>query len=299
MKKKTNSKNVLLITSVVLGVILALLIAVLVGMQFLPDLTGERETEPTTQTEPPIQAMTVSTPFGDLLYPAKWEQQLRTEYIESDVGGVMIFCGKIGQKEAELFSIRFSSEPDVTEGVIGALVYGGKPVLVSLQFYDPEAGDWKPEELETAAAMAEDCNYLLDQLANRSDFHRDYEALFAPADLQIETPFCTLAFPGKWTDRIWWEFTPSGDGGLLNVYGLVALDDVSLFTLCFGTETDGAFPVGSVKVGGGQVSVALLMAEPEDTADWAEADWDEYSAMQESVNDLMASLSANPDFTPV
>lgn len=293
MEKKTNAKRPLFITVVVLGVILAVLLAVLIGIRFLPKSQQPDATEPTAQ-----QDLIVETPFCSLSFPVQWKDQLRTQYAESDDGGAMTFLAAMGESETQLFSVVFSSKIDTACSPFGVLTGGEAPVVVSLKIYDIETDvSWTDAQKETAFAMQDECNYLLEQLQKQTNFDTDYESYFVPEDIKIDTPFCALSVPGTWADRIWWEFTPSDQGGVLNVYGLVAAEDAPLFRICFGAEMDGAAPVGSIKVGGGQIQVGIVMAEPEDTADWTDADWDDYTAMQEVINDLLASLFENPNFT--
>lgn len=273
------------------------LIVALLAAVFMLTACSKNPDEGQTDTTDPGADLTVTTPYCDLKYPGQWKEQVKAEYSDAEDGGALTFSAQIGGTETKLFAVLFSSQMDTDGGPVGVLTGGEDPVMVSLKIYDIEpAPSWTDEDTETAFALQDECNYLLEHLQARTDFDMNYESYFAPADPEIKMPFCTLSYPGVWGDRVWWEFKPVDDGGDLNIYGLVAADVVRLFSLCFGTDPEGSVPVGNLKVGDGQLSVSLVVPEPEETAHWTAADWDDYSAMQECINDLMASLSENPDF---
>lgn len=299
MKKKSNSKKAWVIATLSLVIVLLALVAVAMGMRFFSADQEQEEPQSTTEPTVSVQNLTVSTPYCDFTYPGKWKEQLHTQYSESDDGGALTFLAKIGKREEELFSVIFSSSIDTVHAPVGVLTGGEAPVMVSLKLYDLETDKgWTGEEMEMLYAMQDDCNYLTEQLQNRPDFDGNYEPYFAPEEVRITTPFCTLAFPGEWSEQIWWEFIPSDNGGSLHVYGLVAAEDAPLFTLYFGNSTEEAIPVGSLKIGGSQQPISLAMAEPENADHWTTSDWDDYAAKQEIINDLMASVMKNPDFSP-
>lgn len=272
--------------------IMALVAAVLLLTACSKDPAQTDTSEPTSQ-----EPLTATTPYCDLQFPGQWKEQIQTQYAEANDGGALTFSAQIGDKEAKLFTVLFSSHMDTDCAPVGVLTGGEAPVMVSLKIHDIESDTSLTDaEKETAFVMQDECNYLLEQLQARTDFDMNYEAYFAPEDPKIQTPFCTLSLPGKWADRIRWEFTPVDDGGNLDIFGEVAAEDALLFTLCFGTDREDAVLVGSLKTGGGLQSVSLVIAEPQETAHWTDADWDDYAAMQESINDLMASLTEDPDF---
>lgn len=276
--------------------LLRLLPALLAALFMLTACSGNTD-EGQTDAADPGSDLTVTTPYCDLKYPEQWKEQVKTEYSDADDGGAVTFSTQIDGTDTKLFAVLFTDNMDTDGLPVGVLNGGEAPVMVSLKIYDIEpAPSWTDEDTETAYALQDECNYLLEHLQARADFDMNYESYFAPANPEIKMPFCTLSYPGMWGDRVWWEFKPVDDGGDLNIYGLVAADVVRLFSLGFGTDPEDSVPVGSLAVGDGQLSVSLVVPEPEDTDRWTVADWDNYSAMQECINDLMASLSENPDF---
>ncbi len=133
-------------------------------------LTGsETKTEAVTETttEDPLtlnpSLMGIATKYGDLLYPGRWRENLRTNVTEKDGVSTVEFYATVGEhEEIHLYDVLFDGDDGVC---VGAFEADGKKVYVNIVSYDSDIDDsWTEEERLTLQAMKEDINYLIDEL---------------------------------------------------------------------------------------------------------------------------------------
>lgn len=118
-----------------------------------------------------IPAFKVETPFIELEYPSRWQENLNVEWSGSVVAGRVIFSAKIEEKEEKILSmIHFNEEAQTSLGVLNTdndeISVGVS--LVELQFDE----NWSTEEQDIIYAMQEDINYTIEQLLKNKEFKK-------------------------------------------------------------------------------------------------------------------------------
>ena len=119
-------------------------------------------------TEDPLtlnpSLMGIATKYGDLRYPKRWSEQLRTEVVEKGGNAAVEMYGTIGEhEELHLYDVVFGGDEGVPIGTVEA---DGEKVYVKLISYDLDFDDsWSEDEILTVKAMKEDINYLIDELS--------------------------------------------------------------------------------------------------------------------------------------
>lgn len=114
-------------------------------------------------------------------------------------------------------------------------------------------------------------------------------------DCEVETPYGTLYFPGRWKDTMWAEVETLDFGADVVFYGTVAGEECWLFTVHYG-GADG-IGIGAVMTKEEYLlDVTVEMSDFVPTESWSQADTDLFSAMQETMNYLMEKLKEDPAF---
>lgn len=123
---------------------------------------AESTTEPTVIPENNTPS-NLDTPYGSLVYPAKWDAYLITE-VDREDGYSIKFSAKIGNHAQEhLFTVYFGGD----KGIEAATVKdgNGNEVTLRLDVAEPELdSSWSDSERLILLAMQEDMNYLLSNL---------------------------------------------------------------------------------------------------------------------------------------
>ncbi|MDD5980785.1 MAG: hypothetical protein PUC27_01360 [Clostridium sp.] len=111
----------------------------------------------------PEPAITISTKFGDLYFPAKWEGLLRTEQEESDESVIVTFKAVVREQELTLFVVTIGRSGDTMVGRLKDA--GGTERSVYLYVEELSFGEGiTADEQHSLYAMQEDLNYLIDRL---------------------------------------------------------------------------------------------------------------------------------------
>ena len=232
------------------------------------DTSTGSDTQP-DDTDDKSEVFTISTPFADLKYPAKWIDKVD---VLSDETHALFACDGY-----ELFDITVNSEGGVVLGTI--LSNDGNKVL---RFISADLDD-SIENFDEFCEMQEDVNVILDNLSK--DYNFDYGSVVANEEsdvFAIETPYATLYYPEKWKNRITFDVTD--DKVIFSSSG------VELFKIDFGGGS--GIPLGTYK--GTSVSVDV---EELDEAGLSESDYDDYCAMQEDYNVILQHLRTDENFT--
>ena len=115
--------------------------------------------------------------------------------------------------------------------------------------------------------------------------------------ISIETPYCTLYYPGQWAEGLETEVTGEEFDTVVAFYGTVAEEKQLLFRLYFGGAE--GFPVGILETEDGvMLDVTLEIAELELSDSRSQEDTDRLCAMQEAMNDVIGYLGREPSFVP-
>lgn len=135
--------------------------------EVVPESTAVTEIPTETTTEDPLTlnpSLTgIATKYGDLLYPKRWNEQVRTNVTEKDGISTVEMYATVGEhEEMHIYDVLF----DGNDGVcIGAVMHDGEKIYVNLVSYDTELDDtWTEDERLTLMAIKEDINYLIDSL---------------------------------------------------------------------------------------------------------------------------------------
>ena len=123
---------------------------------------------------------------------------------------------------------------------------------------------------------------------------------FAPQEdpgIAVETPYITLYYPQEWQGIVTAEQTETAGGKKLSFHTTIEEADTVLFSLIFSSEeTAEGFPMGVLKQENGEaVNVFVVMNEATPET-WSEDAFNQFSAMQERVNDLIMQLHEDPRF---
>lgn len=133
--------------------------------------------------------------------------------------------------------------------------------------------------------------------AETEDPREPDESLSADGDIQVETPFCTLYFPGKWRDQISTRGVDLGYGYEVFFFVPCGDDTTELFAVLFGFRSTYSTRVGAIVSNGIATSVNLEMPTPSDHFSWTEEQQKNAFAMQEDVQYLLDRLAEEPLFT--
>lgn len=343
--KKNNTRKLL----IVLIVVFSVLLVGLLGLAFVlgrgnadePETTptteqAQNETTLPTETEAPEtqeptvaettepEDVTITTKFGDHVYPGVWADHVRTEVTEADIGGYVTYYGKVNDKEAVLFTIYYG-KGSANSQKIGAMKVDGLSLTVSVEMNDFQPDDsWTQEEIDAFCAMQEGLNDVIEHLKKDPGFSaaigsvstdtteptkpsqgeendpdaEDPTEVVSVEDMVISTPCGNLFFPGQWADQVRAEVKEEGIGYAVTFYGTVADAEYALFTVLFAADSENSFPVGMITVDDVSMDVSIELYELEADSGWSQAEMDAASAMQEGVNYVIEKLKENPAFTP-
>lgn len=134
---------------------------------------GNQESQPKPQEAAPGSAelpesmkedLAMDTPYMELHYPAKWADSLSIHVDEENGFAVGYYCSMEGHEELLLFTVSFGGQ----NGIPLKTIKTAEGEMVEIRIDVPElsmSSDWLQEEQDTARAMQEDLNYLLERLA--------------------------------------------------------------------------------------------------------------------------------------
>ena len=109
------------------------------------------------------ESITVSTPYGILFYPGKWQSCIRVEHLTGDPYIVEFYGLAENGVEMHLFAVSFGTEE---EGSICAVkAEDGTERYVNIHFVELEfPADWSESVQQEMLAMQEGINYLIENL---------------------------------------------------------------------------------------------------------------------------------------
>lgn len=123
---------------------------------------------------------------------------------------------------------------------------------------------------------------------------------FAPQEntgIAVETPYITLYYPEEWQGIVTVEQTEAEGGQMLTFHTPIGETDTVLFSLIFsGAETAEGFPLGALTQENGEVVYVFAAMNETIPETWSEEEINQFSSMQERVNDLIMQLHEDPRF---
>lgn len=165
MKRRRNNRKLVFLLSVILIVAIIGLIIIGTKKNINSDEVNGYTIEEQIQDE---NALVIETKFGNLYYPEKWEEYLRTEIREDDLYIVEFYGCIDGKDEQHIFEIVFGESDGM---LLGQLEADGEKVDVYLVANDFEfTGAWTDEDINIICSMQEDMNYLIGMLEKQEGF---------------------------------------------------------------------------------------------------------------------------------
>ena len=114
-------------------------------------------------------------------------------------------------------------------------------------------------------------------------------------DVEIETTYATLYYPGKWKDSLRTEETELEFGADVKFYGTINGQEHWLFTVHFGGAE--GIGIGAIMTAEGfMIDVTISMSDIIPGEDWSDEAAEQFNAMQEAMNYVMNKLSNTPGF---
>lgn len=228
----------------------------------------------------------IDTPYGQLKYPGKWGNQLYVDTVDDDVYTISCYARINENSQCHLFDMYFGGE--IGTGIGEIVTDAEKRVTVRVVSYPIErTEDLSETQIFNLYAMQEVLSDLIDQLPLvQNDDSSDSE------DLVVETPYCSLYFPGKWEQNLVVE---SIDGEIYGVafWGKMGFKDPQkLFTISFG-GTEGILLGELENDSGEKIPVYVIPIEFFPDEDWTKDEIDGIYSMQEEMNYLISKLSGD------
>ena len=243
----------------------------------------------------------ITTVYGELKYPGMWTDRVYHEVVEIGGDVRVHFYGIAEDMDVPLFTLCYGTVPD--DGFeMGALKTDGDvAVPVSTLMHPIRAQEGLSEEtIDELNGLQESVNILMEQIRSDPNFEPGVDDPEQPEEQNtvIETAYGQLEAPGAWKNRIFYETEQNGSDVKICFYSTVKDAKVSLFTLCYGTVSDDAYEMGTLKTQNGQtVSVSMVVHPIEPQEGWSDATVDELHELQEGQNDLLTQFWNDPNFT--
>lgn len=245
---------------------------------------AETPTEaPVTEPTAPKDMIELDTPYGSLYFPGMWEDLLHIDAVEGETYRMEFGCRFEDGAVYPLFDITFGTTDGILLGTVADA--GNKQIPVAIRFWEPDEA-LKGENLNTFQAMQEDANRLIELLPLE-----EAQKNQTVTDIQIQTPFCQLTYPGRWEQYLLVEHS----GGKEYVVTFFARFDedtkIPLFSLNFSTDTEGAMLV-LTDPQGSPMGLSVEMEEISEEG-LTQEQLDVAYAMQDALNDVLDTLAAS------
>ena len=129
---------------------------------------GTQKADSSTSDGQPVQTehaeeIVIGTVYGDLYYPAQWEEFIQVDQTEDDEHAQVAFSGKIDETLYPLFTISIGSGDGAAAGTLTDKDGTQRTVYVQIAEVTGSAA-LSQTELNRLYAMQEDLNYLIDHL---------------------------------------------------------------------------------------------------------------------------------------
>lgn len=113
--------------------------------------------------------------------------------------------------------------------------------------------------------------------------------------IKIETPYCTLSYPAKWSDNLRHEGKTENGIYTHTFYGIIKEKEFKLFDVHFGAKDKGSF-ICYVINDGEAVPFNVVSYNVFENAEFNEAETMILSAMLDAVNTVIDSVIASPNY---
>lgn len=254
-------------------------------------------------TDVPQEDMKVETPYGTLYYPGKWSGSVRTEQADLGYGYAVHFYGTVNEQEVALFSVLFGHS-SADAAYIGSVMNGGvsTDVYVEAVTFSPD-DSWNTADAEEIRAMQSDTDYLIRKLQAEPYFQMpmDEETVTVPdlSDAALETPYCTLYYPGEWKDAVSWEITSDGDICFVEFTGTFSGQSAAIFTVTFNEPESMGFRMGTLNDQGREIAVCLTLCDFPQDANWGDSERNLFLTLQEQAFTMLEKLKEDSRYTSI
>lgn len=267
---------------ILLPAVLLVLIAVAAAFAW------KEKTDAVAATEP----VSFETDYGELLYPQEWGDRVQVETEAGDDYSVSSFFFVMSDgTNVPLFDVSFGRQDGAYLGEIQTK--DGTLVPVFIRSYSlREEEKWVQDDINTYYAMQEDVNFLIGKLPlinTQSPDGQGANQVEIP-DMEIETPYGKLYFPGRWKA----ELRVDNQENMVSFYAAMSgLTECRLFDVCFNTAEQGA--LGYLETEAGEkIPVGIQFYTIQRADDWNDYVMDRILVMQEDVNHLIDKLDLKP-----
>ena len=278
---------ILISVAAVLVIVLTVLVIVALG-----DLAEQKKDRPQETVPPMIQLQPdddkiIETPFGTLVFPGTWVQYLKVERVEEPELEIRFSASFPSGKNQKLFDIRFGEARDTAVGQVvttDGVVVG---VHVTVHPFKPDGG-WSAKESAAITDM-QDCVTRVVKGLNMVPVGTPVPELQGE-EVTIETPYCTLYFPGRWKEELKLSLDESDGYSLIFSAVIGSHEEQQLFTVNFGGSADMGQSVGVVKTENDIPVVIRVKNFAQDLTEWNPVARSTITAMQEDLNHLLMKL---------
>ena len=249
--------------------------------------SNDGETETVEETEESIVPFSIETKYGNLYYPNKWENVVRTEISEAESYEILFYATIEGKEDIHIFDVTFNG--DGVE-VDKRVTEDGETLSICVVSYDLDLDDsWKDTEKEIVYAMCEDINYLIGQLdeIGKSYYKQQIDAEIE-GDFEISTDYGVLYYPKQWEEKIYTEINKDETYTVSFFADFEDKEKIHLFDVVFDGNGDS---VGEIELDNGDiVTVCIESYELNLDESWTEDEENDIYVMMEDVNYLLNKL---------
>lgn len=238
----------------------------------------------------------IQTPYGPLRYPEGLADHLLVIQTSEQPYTIEFYAVMEGKQEMRLFDISLG---EASGGNMGMVQTPNGAIPLNVIIYDLELDDsWTEGEVITVYAMQDVINEMIEQMSPEMEEEKTEQPIISQQpdnvatihNLEIETPYCTLYYPARWSNTVTWVIDETQE----EVYKVHVFSQIDgrenqlLFSIYFGG--DEGEQLGAVMSAEEiPVPVNLLIAEP-DLEGWNAEDTEIVYSMQEASNELIARL---------
>jgi hypothetical protein len=238
----------------------------------------------------------IQTPYGPLQYPEGLADHLLVIQTSEQPYTIEFYAVMEEKQELRLFDISLG---EGSGGNMGFVQTPGGEIPLNVTIYTLELDDtWTEGEIITVYAMQDVINEMIEQMGPKTEEEKSEEVIISQQpkadvtihNLEIETPYCKLYYPARWSGTVTWGQDDSQEEIYkVHFYSrLEGKENQLLFSIYFGG--DEGEQLGAVMSAEGiPVPVNLLVAQP-NLEGWNAEDAEIVYSMQEASNELIARL---------
>lgn len=273
----------------IIGVVIIIAVALLLVLLFIG-----RQEQPAGEQEAVLQEITVETPYGTLYYPGEWQDRVYAEVVQGETVTVSFYGLTSTDQEVRLFDVIFGDSEGEILGTVK--LDSGETCPVGVYVYEAAAQNLSAEkDLYEYNAMQEEINYLIARLPieNAEQYSVPKESNMVVqnqrpavyADVVLETPYATVAYPGELAGQLHVEVHDEANYPVTFCWNR-GDTLIRLFEIAFGGE-EGEL-MGYLVDSGKPVRVTVFDIAQE--ADLNQEELDAALSLQEVLNDVLDRL---------